>query len=83
MTIPLYTFVRGDSLGLILLVDEAHSIAEVATRAQRAAAMRVAPAARVGVYRAKVRLDPKLTVASAGLAPLDRIDILPEPLNGV
>jgi hypothetical protein len=29
------------------------------------------------VYRAGVRLAPELTVAAAGLAPLDRIDIVP------
>ena len=83
VTIPLYTFVRGDCLGLILLVDDAHSMTEVALRAQRAAGMRVAPAARVGVYRNDLRLDPKMTVADAGLRPLDRIDILPEPSDAV
>jgi len=77
MTIPLLGFVRGDSLGLIVLVDSEHSIAELAVRAQRAAAMRVAPAAHASVYFAGVRLAPELTVAAAGLGPLDRVDIVP------
>jgi hypothetical protein len=77
MTIPLLGFVRGDSLGLILLIDGEHSIAELALRAQRAAAIRVAPAARASVYFAGVRLAPELTVAAAGLGPLDRVDIVP------
>jgi hypothetical protein len=78
MTLPLYTFVYGDSLGLILLVDAAHTIDEVATRAQRAASMRVAPSPAVHVYHGDRRLDPTSTVVGAGLGPLDRIDIVPE-----
>ena len=77
MTIPLFGFVRGDSLGLIVLVDTEHTIAELALRMQRAAAMRVAPSSQVGVYFAGARLAPELTVAAAGLTPLDRVDILP------
>jgi len=77
MMIPLLGFVRGDSLGMIVLVDDEHTIAELALRAQRAAAVRVAPAARASVYRQGVRLSPELTVAAAGLTPLDRIDIVP------
>jgi hypothetical protein len=77
MTIPLFGFVRGDSLGLIVLVDTEHTIAELAVRAQRAAAMRVAPSEHVGVYFAGERLAPELTVAAAGLTPLDRVDIVP------
>ena len=81
MTIPLYGFVTGDSLGLIVLVDSEHSVAELALRAQRAAAMRVAPAERVGVYRAGELIAPELSVAAAGLAPLDRVEIAPLPIE--
>ena len=77
MMMPFFCFVRGDSLGLIVLVDSEHSVAELALRAQRAAAMRVAPAPRVGVYRRGELLAPELTVAAAGLQPLDRIEIAP------
>lgn len=78
MTIPLYGFVHGDSLGLVVLVDAKHTIAELAVRAQRAAAVRVAPAEHVAVYRDGKRLAPDLTIAEAGLSPLDRVDIVPE-----
>ena len=78
MTVPLYVFVRGDSLGLILLVDDMHSIAEVALRAQRAASMRVAPSTSCSVFRGGRLLRAELTVAAAGLTPLDRIDVVPE-----
>jgi hypothetical protein len=78
MTVPLYVFVRGDSLGLILLVDDMHSIAEVGLRAQRAASMRVAPAQSCSVFRGGRLLSAELTVSAAGLATLDRIDVVPE-----
>lgn len=78
MTIPLYGFVAGDSLGLIVLIDSEHTVAELAARVQRAAAVRVAPSPRVGVYFSGKRLSPELTVAGAGLTPLDRIDVIPE-----
>ena len=78
MTIPLYGFVQGDSLGLVVLIDSEHTIAELALRVQRAAAVRVAPFANAGVYFAGTRLSPELTVAGAGLTALDRIDLVPE-----
>lgn len=77
MMMPFYCFVRGDSLGLIVLVDSEHSVAELALRAQRAAAMRVAPAARAGVYRRGELIAPELTVAAAGLTALERLEIAP------
>jgi len=78
LTVPLYGFVRGDSMGLILLVDAHASIGELAARAQRAAAVRVAPVARAHVVFEGKRLSPELSVLEAGLSPLDRIDIVPE-----
>jgi hypothetical protein len=83
--IPLLGFVSGDSLGMIVLVDGEHTIAELALRAQRAAAVRVAPTARASVYFAGRQLAPDLTVTAAGLGPLDRVDIVPvvDPEEGV
>ncbi len=77
MTIPLYAFVRGDSMVLIVLADADHTIAELCLRTQRAAAVRVAPAASADVYLGNRRLSPELTVSEAGLTPLDRIELVP------
>ena len=41
--IPLYCFVAGDSLGVLVLVNDHDTVAELALRAQQAAAVRVAP----------------------------------------
>ena len=45
---------------------------------QLAACVRVAPRPHAQVYFRGQRLDPQLTVAEAGLAPLDRVDVVPE-----
>jgi len=73
--IPLFAFIRGDSLGLVVLVDARHTIREVAVIAQRAAAMRVRPSSTAVVRKNGVALDASLTVEAVGLQPLDRIDV--------
>ncbi len=78
MLVPLYGFLRGDSLGLVVLVHDHQRVREVAAALQSAAAPRVAPAASGAVYFDGRRLDPDATVAEAGLAALDRVDVIPE-----
>lgn len=76
--VPLYGFVAGDTLGVLVLVQADDTIAEVARVTQAAAAVRIAPSKRVRVLARGVALDPRLTVTAAGLAPLDRIDVIAE-----
>jgi hypothetical protein len=76
--VPLYGFLRGDSIGLVVLVHDHQLVADIAATLQQAATVRVAPAARATVYYHGRRLDPALTVAAAGLQPLDRIDVVQE-----
>jgi hypothetical protein len=76
--IPLYGFVAGDTLGVLVLVQAEDTIADVARVAQAAAAVRVAPRERARVVVRGVPLDPRLTVAAAGLSPLDRVDVIAE-----
>lgn len=73
--IPLYGFLEGDTLGLLVLADEADTVGRLAERVQQAAAVRVAPraGARV-VFRGRVLPDEAKLVA-AGVRPLDRIDV--------
>ncbi len=78
MLVPLYGFVAGDTLGVLVLVHDGDTIAEVAHVAQAAAAMRVAPRAHARVFVRGAALDGCLTVAAAGLTALDRIDVVGE-----
>ena len=78
MPIPLHGFLQGDTIGLIIFADEDETVLSLARKLQRAASVRVRqePHARVGlVHRGRV-LDPTLTVAAAGLTPLDRFDVV-------
>jgi hypothetical protein len=78
MLVPLHGFVRGDTVGLLVLVQDTDTIAELARTLLAAAAVRLAPAPRARVYRGALELDPKDTVARAGLSALERIDLVPE-----
>ena len=78
MLVPLYGFLYGDTIGLVVLCDSDDTMAQVAESLQKAAAMRVAPRPGQRVWVDGRALDPQLTVARAGLQPLDRIDVAPE-----
>lgn len=78
MAIPLYAFVRGDTLGLVVLAGESESVDELALRLARAAAPRVTLGGRLRVlHRGKV-LEGQLTLVEAGIAALDRVDLFTE-----
>jgi hypothetical protein len=74
--VPLYGFVRGDSLGVLVLCKDTDSVRELAENLGQATSVRVAPRGTAHVYRAGRLLDPSLTVAEAGLSALDRVDLV-------
>ena len=76
--IPLYGFLEGDTIGLLVLAQADDTIATLAARLQTSAAVRVAPRERVTVLYKRRALDPHTTVAHAGLTPLDRFDVVAE-----
>jgi hypothetical protein len=73
--IPLYGFLEGDTIGLLVLAEGDDSIAEVARKLQAAARLRAAIDGPVTVLYEGKALDPLSTVADAGLQPLGRIDV--------
>jgi hypothetical protein len=76
MSIPLYGFLEGDTLGLLVLAEEGETILELARKLQDAASIRVAREDEIDfVYDGKA-IDPGLTVAQAGLQALDRFDVI-------
>ncbi len=78
MAIPLYCFVRGDTLGLVVLAVESESIDELALRLSRAAAPRVKLAGRLRVLHHGRLLQGGLTLTQAGVSALDRVDLTTE-----
>ncbi len=73
--IPLFGFLEGDTLGLLVLADEDDTMVDLADKLQKAAFVRVAPRASVRVVVDGRPLNPRLTVAASGLAALDRFDV--------
>lgn len=76
--VPLYGFVEGDTLGLLVLVRSTDTIAALAASLQQASEMRVAPFSHFAVRHEDRRLAPGLTVAAAGLTALDRVELVRE-----
>jgi hypothetical protein len=76
--IPLYGFLEGDTIGLLILAQPDDTIEELAEKLQASAAVRVRPIARVTVLFKRRALDPLVTVARAGFTPLDRFDVVAE-----
>jgi hypothetical protein len=76
--VPLHAFLQGDTVGLLLLVQDTDTLAHVARTMIDAAAVRVLPVAHVRVYRAGVELALTETVTGAGLSAFERVDLVPE-----
>ena len=76
MDIPLYGFLEGDTLGLLVLAEEGETVLDLARKLQDAAILRVARSDKIDfVYNGKV-IELGLTVAQAGLQALDRFEVV-------
>ena len=76
MSIPLYGFLEGDTIGLLILADEHDTVDSLAGKLQEAASLRVAPSQNIHVLFREETLDPGTTLAQAGMKPLDRFDVV-------
>jgi hypothetical protein len=75
MLIPLYGFLQGDTIGILVLAHDTDSVDELARRLRQASAVRVEPREGSRVrYLGKV-LAPHLTLTQAGFQALDRFDV--------
>jgi hypothetical protein len=76
MPIPLYGFMQGDTVGLLILAEEDDAIQTLAGKLQDAASIRVARRDHLQVVYNDQAIDPALTVGQAGLQALDRFDVI-------
>jgi hypothetical protein len=75
MAIPLYGFLEGDTLGLLVLAEEGETVLDLARKLQDAASLRVARNDKIRfVYNGKA-IELGLTVAQAGLQALDCFEV--------
>ena len=77
-SIPLYAFVQGDTLGLVVLAPDGELVAELAQRLARAAASRVKSSGRLRVLHRGKLLAGELSLREAGVRALDRVDLVKE-----
>lgn len=71
MPIPLYGFLQGDTVGLLILAEEEDTVEALAQKLQDAASLRVASRKQVQVVFNEKAIDPSVTIAQAGFQPLD------------
>ena len=76
MPIPLYGFLEGDTVGLLVLAEEGETILELARKLQDAASIRVLRQENIDFVYGGQAIDPGITVAEAGLEALDRFDVI-------
>jgi hypothetical protein len=73
--IPLYGFLQGDSMGLLILARAEDTLGRLAEKLQSAADVRVAPLRKLRIVVAGRALDAEMTVAAAGLSALDMFEV--------
>ena len=76
MPVPLYGFLQGDTVGLLILADDDETLEALARKLQPAASLRVAARDEVQLVYNDKTMDLTMTVAQAGLQALDRFDVL-------
>jgi hypothetical protein len=76
MPIPLYGFLQGDTVGLLILAEGDDTVEALARKLQDAASLRIAGRSQVQVVHNERAIDPLITVAEAGLQALDRFDVI-------
>jgi hypothetical protein len=76
MPVPLYGFLQGDTIGLLILAEEDDTLQSLAQKLQDGASLRVAVKEHVQVVFNEQLMDPTITIAQAGIQALDRFDVI-------
>jgi hypothetical protein len=76
MLIPLYGFVPGDTLGVLVLAQSDDTIQDLANSLAQAVSVRVAVRGSLAIRWGGVELDPTTTLDGAGIRALQRIDLV-------
>lgn len=76
MLIPLYGFLEGDCMGLLVLAHDHESMARIAEKLQSAAKLRVQRIPDFKVIHRGKALPLHKTLAECGITALERIDVV-------
>jgi hypothetical protein len=72
---PLYGFVQGDTMGVVVLARSDGTVADLAEKLIQAAGVRVSRRERFRVTSAERLLDLRATLRMQGIRALDRVDL--------
>ena len=75
MPLPLFGFMEGDTIGLLILADEQESVRSLAAKLREAASLRVDGSAHTQIVYRGIILDPDSTLAQADFKPHQRFDL--------
>ena len=75
MPLPLYGFMEGDTIGLLIVADEQESVRSLADKLRDAASLRVDGSGSMDVVYRGIVIDPDSTLAQAEFKPLQRFDL--------
>lgn len=73
--IPVYGFLEGDTIGLLVLADEGELVAMTAAKVQAAARLRARLDGPIAVFVNDRPIELDTTVHQAGIKALDRLDV--------
>ena len=73
---PVYGFVAGDTMGVVVLVRNEDTFRELAARLGEAAGVRVAGSERGRISFNGRIVDPRATLRAEGVNALDRVDLV-------
>lgn len=75
LLIPVYGFLEGDTIGLLILAHGDEKISDLANKLLSAAGVRIKNRGDSGLFHEGKLLDPDLPIESTSIKALDRIDV--------
>lgn len=73
--IPLYGFLQGDTIGLLVFAYENETVQELAAKLEKSASIRVAPKKNPVLFYHDEILDPEKTVSEIGFQVLEKFEV--------
>lgn len=81
--IPIYGFLEGDTIGLLIFAYPQDTVAELINKVQKSAAVRVAPRENMKLLYNDQAITPTATVKQLGIQPLEHFFVVQGENNHV